>query len=90
MNEKKSLPVVIETKNVPVRPSKQHTCALELFVLPQAVALANLKMFHQSHWRVLVKQVLLYAQEEEVEKDAVQQLIHLAESALPVSKTSAY
>lgn len=30
VNEKKSLPVVIETKNVPVRPSKQHTCALEL------------------------------------------------------------
>jgi len=30
VNEKKSLPVVIETKNVPVRPSKQHTFALEL------------------------------------------------------------
>lgn len=32
-------------------------------------------------------QVLLYAQKEEVEPDAIKQLVHLAESALPV-KTS--
>ncbi|DBA69704.1 TPA: hypothetical protein ACH3X2_012636 [Trebouxia sp. C0005] len=50
VNEKKSLPVVIETKNVPV---------------------------------------LLYAQKEEVEKDAIQQLVHLAESALPAGYVSA-
>ena len=30
VNEKKSLPVVIETKNVPVSPAMQHTTALEL------------------------------------------------------------
>ena len=67
-----------------------HLRFVLLFVLSQAVASANLKMLHQLHWRVLVKQVLLYAQKEEVEKDAIQQLIHLAESALPVSETSAY
>ena len=35
--------------------------------------------------RDLRVQVLLYAQREEVEPDAVKQLIHVAESALPVS-----
>ncbi|KAL3162503.1 hypothetical protein ABBQ32_010163 [Trebouxia sp. C0010 RCD-2024] len=50
INEKKSLPVVIETSNVPV---------------------------------------LLYAQKEEVEPDAIKQLVHLAESALPSGYVSA-
>ena len=53
VNEKKSLPVVIETKNVPVRPSKQHACALELcppVLLPQAVAPANLKIITLAHF----------------------------------------
>lgn len=30
-------------------------------------------------------QVLLYAQKDEVEPDAIKQLVHLAESALPVT-----
>lgn len=37
--------------------------------------------------RFTALQVLLYAQKESVEPDAIQQLVHLAESPLPVSVT---
>ncbi len=88
-NEERGLPEIIETQNVPVR----SWC-------PQVNLLTN-----RSPWALVASehrrrhalisiadvphQILLYAKRSEVESEAIQQLVALAESPLPVGYVAA-
>lgn len=80
VNEEKALPVVIETRNVPVGGQALADLCVSVCILTRTEGVSRVLTYRAP----ALLQVLLYAQKESVEPDAIKQLIHLAESPLPV------
>lgn len=99
VNEEQGLPEVIETRNVPV----YHRLLCSIVLSSECVQptealtfkdlLVHAGIFDSKMCDILVAclplQVLLYAKRSEVETDAIQQLVALAESPLPVGYVAA-